>query len=58
MDEIAPLDGFNTGYGFDLHYNPAIVSIDTHNSNFMTSAGLEPGVVVDPGPLRPHWGPR
>jgi hypothetical protein len=48
VDETAPLDGFATGYGFDLLYNPAIVSIDTHNSNFIVSGGFEPGVVPDP----------
>ena len=48
VDEIAPADGNATGFGFDLHYNPAIVSINGHTSTFMVSAGLEPGVVPDP----------
>jgi hypothetical protein len=48
VDEIAIPDGNATGFGFDLHYNPAVVNITGHNENFLVSNGFEPGTVVDP----------
>ena len=48
VDEIAPADGNATAFGFNLHYNPAIVSINGHNEAFMVSGGFEPATVTDP----------
>jgi hypothetical protein len=39
VDEAAPADGGFTGYGFNLHYNPAVVKIVSKNPNLIVGAG-------------------
>jgi hypothetical protein len=39
VDEAAPADGGITGYGYNLHYNPAVVKIVSKNASFIVGAG-------------------
>jgi hypothetical protein len=49
VDEVAAIDGYNTGFSYTLNFNPAIVSINGHGPGpFMVSGGLY--IVAPPDP--------